>query len=124
MKRMLLSILLLGCTSLLSASTAEGKALVMEKCSKCHMIDSMTDNRKDSGKLRAPPMWGVMRKIRENFKTEEEVMAFVKDYTFNPSEEKMIFAKETMEYFGLMPSLKQELSEKDLHTIAQYLLSM
>ena len=123
MNKILLSLLLLGATHFISAND-EAKALVEKKCSECHMIDSMTDNRKASGKLKAPPMWGVMRKIRENFKTEDEVMAFVKDYTFNPAEEKMIFPKATMEYFGLMPSLKAELSEDELHTIAKYLLSI
>ncbi len=123
MKKILLSLLILGITSFLSANE-EAKALVTEKCSECHMIDSMTENRKNSGKLKAPPMWGVMRKIRENFKTEDEVLNFVKDYTFNPSEEKMIFPKATMEYFGLMPSLKSDLTEEELHIIAQYLLSI
>jgi len=123
MKKILGIVLLL---SLFSAANAneEGRALVDKKCSKCHMIDSMTKNRKDSGKLKAPPMWGVMRKIRENFKTEDEVMAFVKDYTFNPSEEKMIFPKATKDYFGLMPSLKNKLSEDELHIIAKYLLKI
>jgi len=123
MKKILLSLLLIGLGTMATANE-EAKALVNKKCSECHMIDSMTDNRKASGKLKAPPMWGVMRKIRENFKTEDEVMAFVKDYTFNPSEKKMIFPKATMEYFGLMPSLKNELTEDELHIIAKYLLSI
>jgi cytochrome c len=123
MKKSVLILLILGCINLINANE-EGRKLVEEKCSQCHMINSMTKNKKADGKLKAPPMWGVMRKVREHFKTEDEVTAFIRDYTFNPSEKKMIFPKATMEYFGLMPSLKKELTDEQLHIIARYLLKL
>jgi cytochrome c len=123
MKKILTALVLFGFVSLVGANE-EGQKLVEEKCSQCHMINSMTKNKKADGKLKAPPMWGVMRKVKEHFKTEDEVTAFIRDYTFNPSEKKMIFPKATMEYFGLMPSLKKELTDEQLHIIARYLLKL
>ncbi len=120
-RKLLITALLLASSTLLSASSEEAKALTTKKCSECHMIDSMTDTHGANGHIKAPPMWGVMRKIRENFKTKDEVIAFLIDYTLNPASEKMLFPKATEEYFGLMPSQKGKLTEEELAIIAQYL---
>ena len=120
-RKLIIASLLLGCTTLLSASQEEAKALTTEKCAECHMIDSMTDTKGANGHIKAPPMWGVMRKIHENFKSKDEVVAFLIDYTMNPASEKMLFPKATEEYFGLMPSQKGKLTEEELSLIAEYL---
>lgn len=120
MKKILTIVLLLNTLSLLNASE-NAKELTEKKCSQCHMIDSMTDTKKADGKIAAPPMWGVMRKLRENFKTREEALAFLIEYTINPDEKKMLFPKATKEYFGLMPSQKGKLTNKELEIIANYL---
>ena len=120
-RKLLITALLLGSTTLLSAASEEAKALTTEKCSECHMIDSMTDTHGANGHIKAPPMWGVMRKIHENFQTKDEVITFLIDYTMNPASEKMLSPKATEEYFGLMPSQKGKLTEAELTIIAEYL---
>ncbi|PHR59587.1 MAG: cytochrome C [Arcobacter sp.] len=116
MKKSLIFLILFALSS--NAST-DAQALVEEKCSSCHMINSSTKIKQD--KISAPPMWGVMRKVKDAFSTDEEGIAFIIDYVKNPSEEKMLFPKATKEHFGLMPSLKNEMSNEELKAIANYL---
>ena len=118
MKMKLLPIALLFTTLNLSAAPT-AQELLEEKCTYCHMTSSSTKTRSD--KIVAPPMWGVMKKMRENFKTDDEAINFLVDYSMNPSEDKMIFPAATKEYFGLMPSLKGKASKEELEIIAKYL---
>ena len=69
----------------------------------------------------APPMWGVTKTVNTHFKTKEESIAFVLDYTMNPAEDKMVFPPSTKKLFGLMPSMKDKLTEDELKTIVEYL---
>ena len=119
MQNRLIIMLLLSATTLLNASDA-GAELSEEKCTSCHMTSSSSAKLKD-GKMHAPPMWGVMKKVKNNFKTKEEGIAFITDYTMNPSEEKMIFPEATKEYFGLMPSMRETVTDEEMKIIAEYL---
>ena len=119
MKNRLVILMLLSATTLLSASDA-GARLADEKCTSCHMTSSSSAKLKD-GKMHAPPMWGVMKKVRNQFKTKEEGIAFITDYTMNPSEDKMIFPEATKEYFGLMPSMRETVTDEEMRIIAEYL---
>lgn len=83
------------------------------------MLNSSTKVKQD--KISAPPMWGIVRTLEDHFATKEEQINFILDYAMNPSEEKMVFAKAAKERFGLMPSMKDELSDDELKTIAEYL---
>jgi len=116
MKKSLIFLIVLA----VNAHTATDiQRLVEQKCSSCHMLNSSTKIKQD--KISAPPMWGVMRKVKDAFSTKEEGIAYLIDYVKYPHEDKMIFPKATKEYFGLMPSLKDEISEEELKDIAQYL---
>ena len=119
MKKRWLITLLLTTTTLLSASD-EGARLSEEKCTSCHMTSSSSAKLKD-GKMHAPPMWGVMKKVKDNYKTKEAGMAFITDYTMYPAEDKMIFPKATKEYFGLMPSMRDTVTDDEMKLIAEYL---
>jgi len=119
MKNRWIIALLLSATTLLSASD-RGAELSEEKCTSCHMTSSSSAKLKD-GKMHAPPMWGVMKKVRNNFKTKEEGIAFITDYTMNPASEKMLFPKATEEYFGLMPSMRETVTNEEMKQIAEYL---
>ncbi len=115
--KLLLAVLL---SSTLSLSADDNAQELLEKhCTTCHMTSSSTQTKSD--KIIAPPMWGVMKKMRQNFKNDDEAMKFLVDYSLNPTEAEMIFPLATKEYFGLMPSLKGKVSQKDLETIAKYL---
>jgi len=105
--------------TLLSASDA-GARLVEEKCTSCHMSSSGSTKLKN-GKMGAPPMWGVMKKVKNRFKTKEEGVAFIIDYTMEPSETKMLFPAATKVYFGLMPSMRERLTDDEMSLIAAYL---
>ncbi|MGB5966304.1 MAG: c-type cytochrome [Sulfurimonadaceae bacterium] len=119
MKKRWLIMLLLSATTLLTASKV-GAQLSEEKCTSCHMTSSSSAKLKD-GKMGAPPMWGVMKKVKNHFKTEEDGIAFIIDYTMDPSEEKMLFPEATKEYFGLMPSMRETVTDEEMKIIAEYL---
>lgn len=118
MKKSLTTLIFLGFSLCLQASTSV-QTLVEDKCSTCHMMNSSTKIKQD--KISAPPMWGIMRKVTDTFQNKEDGIAFIIDYVNNPSEEKMLFPKATKEYFGLMPSMKNELSQEELKDIAEFL---
>lgn len=118
MKFKYMIMIVLGLCTLANA-TMDGKKLLEEKCSSCHMLNSSTKIKQ--AKISAPPMWGIMRNLEDNFRTKEEKIKFILDYTMNPSEEKMVFAKAAKKRFGLMPSMKGELSDDELRAIAEYL---
>ena len=118
MKIKIVMTLLLG--SFISLSAAQSaQELLEEKCTYCHMTSSSTKTRSD--KIVAPPMWGVMKKMRENFNNDKDAIDFLVNYSMNPSEDKMIFPAATKEYFGLMPSLKGKASKEELEIIAKFL---
>ncbi len=119
MKKRWLFMALLSTATLLTASDA-GAKLSEEKCTSCHMTSSSSAKLKD-GKMHAPPMWGVMKKVKNHFKTKEEGIAFITDYTMYPAEEKMIFPEATKEYFGLMPSMRETVTNEEMKLIAEYL---
>lgn len=110
--------LILTLASLLAASM-DGKQLLEDKCSSCHMLNSSTKVKQT--KISAPPMWGIMRKLDDNFSSREEAMSFMIDYVMNPSEEKMLFPQAAKKLFGLMPSMRKDLTDEELRAIAEYL---
>ncbi len=114
MKIKLITSLLLGSVILLNASN-DGAKLLEEKCATCHFLSS------SKNKMVAPPMWGVTKTVNTHFKTQEESMEFIMDYTMNPSEDKMVFPVSTKKLFGLMPSMKDKLTKDELRTIVEYL---
>jgi hypothetical protein len=111
-------ILLFSATALLNAA-ADGNSLTEEKCASCHMTSSSTKLKQET--ISAPPMWGVMKKVKNRFKTKEEGVAFITDYAINPAEEKMLFPAAAKERFGLMPSMQGVLTEDELKIIAEFL---
>ena len=119
MKNRWIIALLLSATTLLAASD-RGAELSEEKCTSCHMTSSSSAKLKD-GKMHAPPMWGVMKKVKNHFKTKEEGIAFITDYTMHPASDKMLFPKATEEYFGLMPSMRETVTDEEMKLIAEYL---
>lgn len=118
MKIKLIMLIVLSFTAFSHASM-DGKKLLEEKCSSCHMLTSSTMAK--NAKITAPPMWGILRTLEDNFETKEARVNFLIDYSMNPSEKKMVFAKAAKKRFGLMPSMKGELSGDELRAIAEYL---
>lgn len=111
--------LILSITTLLTA-TDKGAQLTDEKCTSCHMTSS-SSTKLIGGEMGAPPMWGVMKKVKNSFKTKEEGIAFIIDYTMDPTEDKMIFPTAAKEHFGLMPSMRETVTDEEMKLIAEYL---
>ncbi len=93
--------------------------LVEKKCGVCHMVSNPTAEQVK--RMVAPPMWGVARNLKRRLADEHEYISFITDYIMNPSEDKIKFNKEAFERFGLMPSMKGSITDKEAKQIAEYL---
>jgi len=99
---------------------SDAEALAEEKCGKCHLMGAITKEKIRD--IEAPPYWGMSRKVKNRFSKRSDQIAFIVDYSLNPSEEKMLFPKETRERFGTMPSLKGKATADEIKQIAEYFL--
>ena len=117
MKKLIMATLVIGVS--LSA-VDQGAELVEQKCTPCHLFSSSSAKLTD-GKMGGPPMWGIMKKIRNKYATSDERITFIRDYAMQPSEAKMLFPAATREYFGVMPSMRDKVSDAEMQRIAKYL---
>ena len=109
------TITLLLTTTLMAQSDTKRspKELFVTKCSTCHSLSRPTD----MSKVVAPMIMGVMRHIKMKYPDKEKAITFMKDYILNPSKEKAICKARKIKRFGLMPSQKGVVSEKELDVI-------
>jgi len=112
-------ILFLAITATALFATPNAKTLTQQKCGVCHAVTNITMEQVKH--LVAPPMWGVVRHLKRQISDEKRFKSFVADYVMHPSKEKILFNKEAMERFGLMPSQKGALTKEELATITDYL---
>ncbi len=96
-----------------------GKALFEAKCASCHLSTKPTTEQMKT--LVAPAIMGVMRHVKEAYPTHKEATEFIVDYSQEPSREKAICLSDKIARFGLMPSLKGQVSPEELRQIADYL---
>lgn len=120
MKKIIGLSLMLGVLSLVSASEADIEALAVAKCGECHLMGEITKEKLSS--MKAPPYWAIAKKAREKYEKEEDKIKYIVDYAFSPTEDKMLFPKETKEKFGVMPSLKGKVTEEEIRQISTYIL--
>ena len=119
MKKILSVSLILAASSILFASE-NAEELANQKCGACHLMGAITKEKLD--RMVAPPYWAIAKKVKQASNNREEAVKFIVDYTLNPAKEKMLFPKETVEKFGLMPSQKGSVSEDEIKQIAGYIL--
>jgi len=100
--------------TLFASTTAE---VFDTKCAMCH-IKTMP---KDRSKLVAPPLMGVMRHVKMSYPKKEDAVAFIVDYVQNPSATKAVCMKQKIKRFGLMPSQKGNISQKELKEVAEWM---
>lgn len=87
------------------------------KCASCH-----TKTRpNDISILVAPPIMGVARHVKMTYKTKEEAVNFIIEYTLNPQESKAVCLPDKLKHFGLMPSQKGQVTKEELTTIAGWI---
>lgn len=118
--KLLLSILFVMSGSVMLSAMDEGERLANEKCGRCHLMGEITKEKLD--KMKAPPYWAIAKKARERYENEEDKVKYIIDYALDPSEDKMLFPKETKEMFGVMPSLKDKVSKEEIEIISEYIL--
>lgn len=121
---------LLLCTALLLAHNTEGYRVYKEKCASCH-IETMSKDKALANlkNLKAPPMVEVSNRLKENIKTtddEDDVnrhlfVLFVKDYIINPKLDNSMCHSGALEHFGVMPSLKEKISDQERQAVAEWL---
>lgn len=95
---------------------SDGEKLFQEKCASCHTIEIPADK----STLIAPPLKGFMFHMSEHFKTKKEMLAHINSFVMDPSEEKAVC--KGVRRFGLMPSQKGLLTQKELNTIAKWIV--
>ncbi|MDD2828116.1 MAG: c-type cytochrome [Sulfuricurvum sp.] len=104
-------------TTPLSADTS-GEALFKEKCSHCHLETRPSYDKINT--MIAPPMMGVLFHVQQSKPTKPEAVAFISDYIINPHLSKSLCQESSIKKFGLMPSLKENLTPKEANTVAEY----
>ena len=96
------------------------ESLAENKCGTCHLVGQITKEKLNT--MSAPPEWALAKKVKIAYPNRLDGIDFIVDYVLNPSAKKMLFPKETRERFGVMPSLKGSVTQKELQAIARYIL--
>jgi hypothetical protein len=95
----------------------DGEKFFQAKCASCHL----TSKPSDISTLVAPPIMGVMRHVKMVYPNKEKAIAFMKDYVINPSKDKAVCMPQKIQKFGVMPSQKDIVSEKELDAILPWI---
>jgi len=113
----LISVSVLNLSAAVSANS--GAVLFDKKCSSCHIKTKPTPEIRKN--MVAPPIMGVMFHVKEKYSNKEDAVKFIVDYVLNPSQDKALCLPKSIKRFGLMPSQKGNVTEKELKEIAEYL---
>lgn len=115
----------------LSLFGVDGYSVYQKKCMQCH-VEMMEKQEvlKHINTLKAPPMVEVSNRLRENIIIADEdqdvkrrvTIAFIKDYIENPSVQYSMCHPMAIEKFGIMPSQKGKLSEKEKQAVAEWII--
>lgn len=128
MKKIYISVatllLLSGCMDNKPKQILDGEALLSQKCSSCHNLDMPVKN---FDKDVAPAMMRVTFHLKDFIKSsnpaehKSKVISFVQDYALNPSTDKSLCDKQSLDEYGLMPSQKGKVTKDELEAIAGYM---
>ncbi len=102
------------------AFAGSGEALLQKNCASCHMLSSPSWQIIPT--LKAPAMDAVVFHIKAAIKDHKKAKEFIIDYVQNPSATKAVCESNKVQDYGVMPSLKGEVSPEDLGVIAEYML--
>lgn len=114
----------LGCAEEKPKEILNGKALLTQKCSACHNLDMPPKNYDNEI---APSIMAVTFHLKDFIKSdnpsehEGRVVSFVQDYVMEPTAEKSICDKKSLDNYGLMPSQKGKVSNDELKAIVEYM---
>ncbi len=113
-----LLLLTMGSTMMFASSGAE---LTKNNCASCHMLTTPTPDM--IPEMKAPAMDAVMFHINLVMSDKKKIKAFIMDYALNPHESKSVCESNKVKSFGVMPSLKGKISQKDLAIIADHMIA-
>jgi len=105
-------------TALLFAGS--GGELTKKHCASCHILSTPTPDMIPD--MKAPAMDAVMYHINLVMTKPEEIKAFIMDYVVNPDASKSVCESNKVQGFGVMPSLKGKVLQKDLGTITDHVM--
>lgn len=117
MKKILL--LLAVANVMLFATTAA--ELTKKNCASCHMLTTPTPDM--IPQMKVPPMDAVMYHINLVMEDKKEIKAFIMDYAINPSASKSVCESNKVQKYGVMPSLKGKVSQRELSAIADHMIA-
>ena len=117
MKKILL-LLSLTTTMMFAGNGAE---LIQTNCASCHTLTTPTPDMIPT--MKAPAMDAVMFHINLGMSDKKKIKAFIMDYAINPNASKSVCESNKVQQFGVMPSLKGKVSEKDLGIIADHMMA-
>jgi len=95
--------------------------LVKSKCATCHMLEKPTADMIPN--LKAPPMEAVMYHTKLVMNDKKTMKSFITDYVINPAAEKSVCESNKVQQYGVMPSLKGNISDEELSKISDYLIA-
>jgi mono/diheme cytochrome c family protein len=113
-----LIILLIGLSAIFTNLFAQslGKDVFLAKCASCHSIAKPDD----ISSMIAPPIKGVMYHLNEEYSYDKElIQEHIVDLVLNPTKEKAIC--KSVKRFGLMPSQKGNITNKELDIVAKWM---
>lgn len=102
---------------------SSGEAIFKEKCISCHLLKKGWQIEMKS-ELLAPTAFGVAKNLRGIFSSKEQFRNFVVDYLNEPQRIKVRCKEEVVKKFGLMPSMKDVLSDDEKRIVADYLFDL
>lgn len=113
-------LLLLAVTNVMLFATTAAE-LTKKNCASCHMLTTPTPDM--IPQMKAPPMDAVMYHINLVMEDKKEIKAFIMDYAINPSASKSVCESNKVQKYGVMPSLKGKVSQRELSAIADHMIA-
>jgi len=100
---------------------SNGAELTKTNCASCHMLTTPTPDMIPT--MKSPPMDAVMYHINLVMQAKKEIKDFIMDYAINPDASKSVCESNKVQKYGVMPSLKGKISQKDLAAIAEHMIA-
>ncbi|KYJ87683.1 c-type cytochrome [Sulfurovum riftiae] len=102
------------------AFAGNGEALVKKHCASCHMLKKPEPLEMEA--VKAPPFDAVVFHVKDAISDAGEQKMFMIDYIQDPDASKSVCESNKVTKFGVMPSMKGQVTEAELNEIMDYLL--
>jgi mono/diheme cytochrome c family protein len=112
---------------MLLATTLFGKSgedLFNQNCSECHasVLGITNDGGYENSYITpAPYVADLVDKLKKETQSREKFAEFIKEYIQNPNKRKTLYGRGAIKKFGLMPSLKGAMSDKEIVNLTNFL---